>query len=168
MIIENEKDVTKAVLGAYARTENPRAREILSALIRHLHEFAREVRLTEQEFHTAMAYLVAIGQNSNENHNEAVLMAGSLGLSPLICLLNNGDHGQTETDANTLGPFWRMDSPATPNGGTIMRSPTPGRRCLSMPRSATPTASRSLAPKSISGSRRPRDSMRTRIRTRPT
>ncbi len=126
MIIENEKDVTKAVLGAYARTENPRAREILSALIRHLHEFAREVRLTEQEFHTAMAYLVAIGQNSNENHNEAVLMAGSLGLSPLICLLNNGDHGQTETDANTLGPFWRMDSPATPNGGTIMRSPTPG------------------------------------------
>src|SRR4029077_17749834 len=77
-------------------------------------------------FHTAMGYLVAIGQNSNENHNEAVLMAGSLGLSPLICLLNNGDNGQPETAANTLGPFWRMHSPATPNGGTIVRSPTPG------------------------------------------
>jgi catechol 1,2-dioxygenase len=73
-----------------------------------------------------MAYIVAIGQRSNENHNEAVLMAGSLGLSPLICLLNNGDNGMTETDANTLGPFWRMHSPATANGGSIVRSPTPG------------------------------------------
>ncbi|MGH6674395.1 MAG: dioxygenase [Xanthobacteraceae bacterium] len=126
MIIENEKDVTKAVLDAYARTKNPRLREILGALIRHLHDFAREAKLTEQEFHTAMAYVVAIGRNSNETHNEAVLMAGSLGLSPLICLLNNGDSGATETDANTLGPFWRMHSPATPNGGSIVRSPTPG------------------------------------------
>jgi hydroxyquinol 1,2-dioxygenase len=126
MIIENEKDVTKAVLSEYERTKNPRLREILAALIRHLHQFAREVKLTEQEFHTAMGYLVAIGQNSNQNHNEAVLIAGSLGLSPLICLLNNGDNGQTETDANTLGPFWRMHSPATPNGGSIVRSPTPG------------------------------------------
>jgi hydroxyquinol 1,2-dioxygenase len=126
MIIENEKDVTKAVLNEYARTKNARLREILAAFIRHLHEFAREVKLTEQEFHTAMAYIVALGQRSNETHNEAVLMAGSLGLSPLICLLNNGDNGATETDANMLGPFWRMHSPATPNGGSIVRSPTPG------------------------------------------
>ena len=126
MIIESEKDVTKAVLGEYARIKNPRLREIMAALVRHLHGFAREVKLTEQEFHTAMAYLVALGQHSNETHNEAVLMAGSLGLSPLICLINNGDAGQTETDANMLGPFWRMNSPATPNGGSIVRSPTPG------------------------------------------
>jgi len=126
MIIENEKDVTKAVLSEYARIDNPRLREIMAAFIRHLHQFAREVKLTEQEFHAAMAYIVAIGKQSNETHNEAVLMAGSLGLSPLICLLNNGDHGKTETDASMLGPFWRMHSPATPNGGSIVRSPTPG------------------------------------------
>ena len=126
MIIDSEKDVTKAVLDEYARTKNPRLREILAGLIRHLHEFAREVRLTEQEFHAAMAYIVAIGKNSNETHNEAVLMAGSLGLSSLICLINNGDNGKTETDANMLGPFWRMDSPATGNGDSIVRSPTPG------------------------------------------
>ena len=53
-------------------------------------------------------------------------MSGSLGFSTLICLLNNGDRGQTETDANLLGPFWRMDSPPTKNGGSIVRSPTPG------------------------------------------
>src|ERR1700728_2339720 len=126
MIIESEKDVTKAVLDAYARIKNPRLREIMAAFIRHLHQFAREVKLSEQEFHAAMAYIVAIGKQSNETHNEAVLMAGSLGLSPLICLINNGNNGTTETDANMLGPFWRMDSPATPNGGSIVRSPTPG------------------------------------------
>src|SRR6266478_9772440 len=53
-------------------------------------------------------------------------MAGSLGLSALICLLNHGNQGTTETDHNMLGPFWRMHSPATPNGGSIVRSPTPG------------------------------------------
>jgi catechol 1,2-dioxygenase len=53
-------------------------------------------------------------------------MAGSLGLSALICLINNGDHGTTETDHNMLGPFWRMHSPVTANGGSIVRSPTPG------------------------------------------
>jgi hydroxyquinol 1,2-dioxygenase len=126
MIIATEKDVTKAVLDEVARAPNPRLRELMSAFVRHLHDFAREVKLTEQEFHQAMAYIVAIGKHSNETHNEAVLMAGSLGLSPLVCLLNNGDHGQTETDASQLGPFWRMYSPKTENGGTIVRSPTPG------------------------------------------
>jgi hydroxyquinol 1,2-dioxygenase len=126
MIIESEKDVTKVVLNAYARTKNPRLREILSALIRHLHDFAREVRLTEEEFQAAVAYVIALGKHTNETHNEAVLMSGSLGFSTLICLLNNGDHGQVETDANLLGPFWRMESPATINGGSIVRSPTPG------------------------------------------
>jgi len=126
MIIESERDVTTAVLKEYERIKNPRLREIMTALIKHLHAFAREVKLTEEEFHIAAQYINAIGQKSNETHNEAVLMAGSLGLSPLVCLLNNGDRGQTETDANMLGPFWRMDSPPTKNGDSIIRSPTPG------------------------------------------
>ena len=53
-------------------------------------------------------------------------MAGSLGVSALVCLLNNGNNGQTETTANLLGPFWRMNSPKTESGDTIIRSPTPG------------------------------------------
>src|SRR5579862_8178811 len=126
MIIGSEKDVTKAVVKEYERIRNPRLREIIAALIRHLHEFAREVKLTEEEFQTAIGYIVALGKHTTENHNEAVLMSGTLGFSALICLLNNGDHGQTETDANQLGPFWRLDSPFTQNGGSIVRSPTPG------------------------------------------
>jgi len=126
MIIKNQEDVTRAVLAEAARAPDPRFREILSAGIRHLHAFAREVRLTEAEFHQLCGVIARLGQATTVSHNEVVLAAGSLGLSSLVCLLNNGDNGQTETTANLMGPFWRMDSPATPNGGSIVRSPTPG------------------------------------------
>jgi len=126
MIIGSEKDVTTAVLSELDRTKNPRLRQILSAFVRHLHDFAREVQLTEEEFQAAIGYIVALGKHTSETHNEAVLMSGSLGFSTLICLLNNGNRGQTETDANLLGPFWRMNSPSTPNAASIVRSPTPG------------------------------------------
>ena len=125
MIIETEKDVTKAVLAELAKAPNPRFHEIMSAFVRHLHDFARDVKLTEEEFREAMAYIVKIGQASNATHNEAVLISGSLGFSQLIVMLNNGDNG-SDTDASLLGPFWRMHSPVTPNGGSIVRSPTPG------------------------------------------
>ena len=126
MIIENQQQVTEAVLEAVGRTADPRLRELTAALVRHLHAFAREVKLTEAEFQQACTYVAAIGQRTNASHNEVVLMAGSLGLSTLVCLLNNGNNGQTETAANLLGPFWRMNSPRTENGGSIIRSPTPG------------------------------------------
>ncbi len=126
MIIERQEDVTTAVLSELKRAPDARFREIMSAFVRHLHDFVREVRLTEEEFHAGLAYVNALGKHSSETHNEAVLMAGSLGLSALICLINNGGRGATETDHNMLGPFWRMHSPATPNGGSIVRSPTPG------------------------------------------
>jgi hydroxyquinol 1,2-dioxygenase len=126
VIIEKQEDVTTAVLSELQRAPNARFREIMTSLVRHLHGFAREVRLTEEELRTAAAYVVELGKRTTETHNEAVLIAGSLGLSSLVCLLNYGDNGQTETDASLLGPFWRTDAPATPNGGSIVRSPTPG------------------------------------------
>jgi len=126
MIIDNQKDVTAAVLAELARAPDGRFKEIMAAFIRHLHDFIREVKLTEEEFQAAIGYIVGLGQHTNATHNEAVLMSGSLGVSTLICLLNNGDRGATETSANLLGPFWRMHSPPTQNGGSIVRSPTPG------------------------------------------
>jgi catechol 1,2-dioxygenase len=53
-------------------------------------------------------------------------MAGSLGVSSLVCLLNNGDNGNTETAHSLLGPFWRLNSPLMESGGSIVRSDTPG------------------------------------------
>jgi catechol 1,2-dioxygenase len=126
MIIEGPDQVTDAVLSEIARAPNPRFREVMTALVKHLHAFIREARLTEEEFHQACAIINSIGQSSNTFHNEAVLASGSLGVSTLVCLLNNGNHGATETTANLLGPFWRLDSPRTESGGSIIRSPTPG------------------------------------------
>jgi catechol 1,2-dioxygenase len=126
MIIENQKDVTGAVLSELQRIQDPRLREILSAAVRHLHDFAREVKLTEDEFRQACSFIAELGKKTTETRNEVVLLAGSLGFSNLVCLLNNGDNGKSETTANLLGPFWRMHSPPTKNGESIVRSPTPG------------------------------------------
>jgi len=126
MIVENQTQITEAVLAEVQRIADPRMREIVSAVVRHLHDFVREVKLTEDEFRQACAYIARLGQHTNETHNEVVLLCGSLGLSTLVCLLNNGDKGQTETTANLLGPFFRLNSPAANNGDSIVRSPTPG------------------------------------------
>ncbi len=126
MIIKTQADVTTAVLAEVQRAEDPRLREILTSLVKHLHSFVRETKLTETEFQAACAVINRIGQKSNESHNEAVLVSGSLGVSSLVCLLNNGDNGSTDTTANLLGPFWRTQSPRTENGGSLLRSPTAG------------------------------------------
>jgi protocatechuate 3,4-dioxygenase beta subunit len=126
MIIENQAMVTDAVVEAVSRTGDPRLREILLALVRHLHGFVREVRLTEREFQEAARLVAAMGQKTTAAHNEVVLMAGSLGVSALVCLLNNGNNGQSETQASQLGPFWRDDQPLSKSGDSLVRSPKPG------------------------------------------
>ena len=126
MIIERHEDVTPAVLAVMDRTTDPRLREIMISLVSHLHAFVRDVRLTEEEFQSAAAILNEMGQATTGTHNEMVLMAGSLGVSTLVCLLNNGDQGAAETQQSLLGPFWRMHSPSVDNGGSIVRSETAG------------------------------------------
>jgi len=126
MIIERHEDVTPAVLAVMERTTDPRLREIMMSLVWHLHAFVRDVGLTEEEFGSATAILNEMGQATTDTHNEMVLMAGSLGVSTLVCLLNNGDRGAIETQQSLLGPFWRMQSPRVDNGGSIVRSQTPG------------------------------------------
>jgi len=130
MIIETSSDVTEAVLAEMARTPDARTKEILACLVRHLHGFIREVKLTERELQDAVGLVNAIGQRTTESHNEAMLMAGALGVSNLVCLLNNGGNGARPTQANNLGPFWRSAAPRCENGASIVRSPTPGPALL--------------------------------------
>lgn len=124
-MIMNTEDLTHAVLEVMERTEDQRLREIMIGLVRYLHAFVKEIRLTETELRDAAVLINELGQSSTDSHNETVLMAGSLGLSSLVCLLNNGPNG-AETSQSLLGPFWRMHSPRTENGESIVRSPTPG------------------------------------------
>ena len=122
MIIEKQEDVTRAVLAEMHRTPDARTKEILGALVTHVHAFVREVKLTEREFQAAIALVKAIGQKTTASHNEAMLMSGALGVSNLVCLINN----RHPTQANNLGPFFRDGAPRCENGGSLLRSPTPG------------------------------------------
>ena len=126
MIASTPDELTQAVLAELARIDDPRLRQIMAAAVQHLHAFARQVQLTEAEFGQACALLARIGQLTTPSHNEVVLTAGSLGLSALVCLMNNGDHGRQPTTANLMGPFWRQDAPLMAAGASIVRSATPG------------------------------------------
>lgn len=125
-LIDGEKSVTPAVRAAMRGTTDPRLREVMDAFVRHMHAFVREVRPTEVEFDQGIAFLNAIGQCTNGQHNEGMIASDILGISTLICLINNGDGGPTEPATALLGPFWRLNQPRTENGGSIIRSPTPG------------------------------------------
>jgi catechol 1,2-dioxygenase len=107
-------------------TSNPRLLGVAEAFVRHMHAFAREVNLTEGEFELGVDFLNRIGQATHDSHNEGILFADAIGLSTLVCLLNNGNAGATETASALLGPFWRANSPRIASGESIVRSPTPG------------------------------------------
>ena len=126
MIIEKQEDVTPAVLAEMQRTPEARTKQILEALVRHLHGFVREVRLTEREFQEAVRQIARLGQLTTPSHNEVMLMMGALGVSNLVCLLNNGAGGTQPTQANNLGPFWRAGAPPVEDGGSLLRSETAG------------------------------------------
>lgn len=125
-MITSPDDVTAAVLSEIVRAKNPRTKELLAAGVKHLHAFVRETNLTEAEFQHIARIIAKLGQLSNESHNEVVLAAGSLGVSSLVCLQNNGSGGEYQTTANLMGPFWREGSPREEDGASIVRSPTPG------------------------------------------
>src|SRR5919204_74993 len=103
MIIETPDDVTRAVLGEMHRTPNARTKELLSLLVEHLHAFVREAKMTEREFQEAIGTLNAIGKKTTPSHNEAMLLAGALGVSNLICLINNAQ--PTQAEMNLRGIF---------------------------------------------------------------
>jgi len=122
MIASRPDDITAAVLAEAGRTPDPRQRELLVAAVRHLHAFARETRLTEAELFRLVGAIARAGQMTTASHNEVMLGAGSLGLSSLVCLMNNEAGGT----ANLLGPFWRSGAPAMASGDSIVRSATRG------------------------------------------
>jgi len=163
MIIRSEKDVTEAVLGEMHRTPSSRTKELLSSLVTHLHAFIRETRMTEREFQEAIGYVNAIGQKTTPSHNEAMLLAGALGVSNLICLLNN----RQPTQANNLGPFFRAGAPHCEDGASLLRSPRRGRGSRSRAGSRTRAGSRWRAPRWTCGTPPPSASTRTRTRRRP-
>ncbi|HSI57013.1 MAG TPA: dioxygenase, partial [Ideonella sp.] len=86
MLPTTPQSLLPLVLQSMAGTTDPRLAELLAALVRHLHAFALETRLSEEEFEQALAFVVAIGQATGEKKNEVVLLADLLGVSSLVAL----------------------------------------------------------------------------------
>ncbi len=115
------------VLRAMEGTPDARLRQLMASLTTHLHRFVLENRVTEAEFEAAVAFLIGIGQATNDKNNEVILAADLLGVSTLVAMLNNPrDAGTTESYAALLGPFWRARAPACAPGDSIARGGTEG------------------------------------------
>lgn len=114
-------DITEIVLRAMGRTENPRLREILEALVRHLHAFGREVKLSEEEFMMAINAVTRLGHLTKDRHNETMVMSDALGFSTLVMILNQNREPEQMSPA-LLGPFYSRKDPEYPNGTNINRA----------------------------------------------
>ncbi|HET7297344.1 MAG TPA: dioxygenase, partial [Burkholderiales bacterium] len=101
----NEDTLTDAVVARLKKTKNPRLKEIMQSAVKHLHAFAREVKLTEEEWFEGIKFLTAVGQKCDDKRQEFILLSDVLGLSMMIVALNHKSvPGATE--ATVLGPFF--------------------------------------------------------------
>jgi hydroxyquinol 1,2-dioxygenase len=119
------EQITETVLAAVAPAPDPRVREVVSALIRHAHELAREVRLQPHELLAAAHYLKRCGDFSDESRHEFILLADVLGLTMTVDTLA-APVPDGALEASVLGPFYRAGSPLEPNGADICRGPSDG------------------------------------------
>ena len=110
MQLVTEDNVTGLAEGRWATAHDPRLAEIMTALVRHLHEFAREVRLTEAEWMAGIQWLKRTGQISDDKREEFILASDVLGLSMLVVQMNHR-FDPAVTPATVLGPFHIEGSP---------------------------------------------------------
>jgi hydroxyquinol 1,2-dioxygenase len=113
-----EDNITDLAAERWATATDPRLAELMTALIRHLHDFAREVRLTEAEWMAAIRWLTATGQISDDKREEFILASDVLGLSMLVVQMNHRLDAKA-TPATVLGPFHIEGSPEFGFGGDM-------------------------------------------------
>jgi hydroxyquinol 1,2-dioxygenase len=118
MQLVTEDNITELAAGRWSTARDPRLAEIMSALVRHLHGFAREVRLTEAEWMAAMQWLKATGRISDDKREEFILASDVLGLSMLVVQMNHR-LDPAATPATVLGPFHIEGSPELDFGGDM-------------------------------------------------
>lgn len=112
------EDISVAALASFDACEDERLRGLIQALVRHLHDFAREVELTEQEWAAAIEALIETGRMTSGGRNEFVLWSDTLGLSMLVdALANAKPPGATESTIK--GPFWSANAPLREYGDAI-------------------------------------------------
>jgi hydroxyquinol 1,2-dioxygenase len=124
----NQDTITQAVIARLAATPDARLKEVLTSLVQHLHAFAREVRLTEEEWMAGINFLTATGQKCDNKRQEFILLSDTLGLSMLTVAMNNHKPPGC-TEATVFGPFHVEGAPQYEHGADVANGAA-GEPCI--------------------------------------
>ena len=114
-------NLTEIVLEEYgSKTEDPRFRQIITSLIKHMHGFVKDVELTEEEWFKAIMFLTRTGQTCDDKRQEFILLSDVLGVSMLVDSINHPKSGKG-TESTVLGPFYVSGAPEYETGASIVK-----------------------------------------------
>ena len=119
----NEDTLTDAVIARLKDARNPRFRQVMTSLVKHLHAFARDIELTEEEWFEAIKFLTATGQKCDDKRQEFILLSDVLGLSMMVVALNHKT-APGATEATVLGPFFAHGAPEFDYGADLREGAT--------------------------------------------
>jgi protocatechuate 3,4-dioxygenase beta subunit len=125
-----EHSVTQAVIDQMATAADPRLRTVMESLVRHLHDFAREVRLRPDEWLKTIGFLTEVGKTCTPTRQEFILLSDVLGLSALVQQMHDAPVAGQGSQSSLLGPFYRQDAPEVPLGGSIVQAAAGGTEIL--------------------------------------
>jgi hydroxyquinol 1,2-dioxygenase len=114
----DEQSITAAVLARMDQCEDPRFRQVMGSLVTHLHQFVREVKLTDAEWFGAIQFLTDVGKTCTDKRQEFILLSDTLGVSILVITLNHPASGGV-TDSTVLGPYYWEGAPEMPAGANL-------------------------------------------------
>jgi hydroxyquinol 1,2-dioxygenase len=118
--VAREQALTDQVVASFHKANSDRYREVMTSLVRHLHAFAREVRLTQAEWDTAIDFLTRVGHITDDRRQEFILLSDVLGLSMLTVTINEPTEREA-TESTVFGPFFVADAPEIELGGDLAR-----------------------------------------------
>ncbi len=124
----NTHSITAAAIDSFSNTDDPRLKEILGSLVKHLHAFAMDVKLTEPEWFRGIEFLTAVGQKCTDKRQEFILLSDVLGLSMLTVAMNN-DQADGCTESTVFGPFYVEEAPHYEHGADISNGAS-GQACM--------------------------------------
>ena len=113
----DQNNITDTVLETFGKCDDPRYKQIISTVVRHLHACARELNLTPEEWLQAIQFLTNVGQTCTPQRQEFILLSDTLGLSALVNIM--AGHSKDSTTPSLLGPFFRENAPELKLGDTI-------------------------------------------------
>ena len=114
----DEHNLTEAVIRRFDACDNPRLRQVMTSLVRHLHDFVREIEPSEAEWFEAIQFLTATGRMCDDKRQEFILLSDTLGVSMLVDAINHRNAGGA-TETTVLGPFFVESAPEFPLGADI-------------------------------------------------